>query len=293
VRHVYECQLRWADMDMLGHVNNVTYVDYLQEARIDMLLTHAPDPAVGELADGVVVVRHQVRYLAPLAFRLEPVYVEVWITEVRAGSFTMAYEVYDDLPDGGRRVYLRATSLLTPYVFATERPRRLTGAEKEVLGRFCEPEPEPGRGPLSAVPEGFADPAGRLPLQVRFSDVDVYGHVNNVEYFTFYQEARIAYMMRLAEEAGADAPQGSVVLAQCDVDYRAPVLFRPEPYDAWSRVAHVGRSSFVIENEIRDGDRVLSRARVVLVGFDASAQRAEPLVGAYREVLSSKVFTMN
>ena len=41
-RHVYECPMRWADMDLLGHVNNVVYVDYLQEARVDMLRTHGP-----------------------------------------------------------------------------------------------------------------------------------------------------------------------------------------------------------------------------------------------------------
>ena len=41
VRHVYECPMRWADMDLLGHVNNVIYVDYLQEARVDMLRVHA------------------------------------------------------------------------------------------------------------------------------------------------------------------------------------------------------------------------------------------------------------
>ena len=34
--------MRWADMDLLGHVNNVVYVDYLQEARVDMLRTHGP-----------------------------------------------------------------------------------------------------------------------------------------------------------------------------------------------------------------------------------------------------------
>ena len=43
MRHVYECPMRWADLDLLGHVNNVTYVDYLQEARVDMLRAHAPD----------------------------------------------------------------------------------------------------------------------------------------------------------------------------------------------------------------------------------------------------------
>ena len=46
------------------------------------------------------------------------------MTEVRAATFTLAYEVFDETPEG-RRVYLRARSVLTPYVFATEHPRRL------------------------------------------------------------------------------------------------------------------------------------------------------------------------
>ena len=54
--------MRWADLDMLGHVNNVVYVDYLQEARVDMLRTHAPDSRADDLAEGVVVVRHEVTY---------------------------------------------------------------------------------------------------------------------------------------------------------------------------------------------------------------------------------------
>ena len=60
-RHLYHCPLRWADMDQLGHVNNVTYVDYLQEARVDMLRVHPPAPGGEELAEGVVVVRHEVQ----------------------------------------------------------------------------------------------------------------------------------------------------------------------------------------------------------------------------------------
>src|SRR4249919_3640571 len=114
--------MRWADLDLLGHVNNVIYVDYLQEARIDMLRVHAPDRRTDELADGLVVVRHEVQYVAPLTFRPEPVRIETWVTEVRAASFTMAYEIFDETP-AGRTVYLRATTVLTPFVFATERTR--------------------------------------------------------------------------------------------------------------------------------------------------------------------------
>jgi hypothetical protein len=49
------------------------YVDYLQEARVDMLRTHGPAAHTGELAEGVVVVRHEVQYVAPLGFRFQPV----------------------------------------------------------------------------------------------------------------------------------------------------------------------------------------------------------------------------
>ena len=144
MRHVYYCPLRWADMDSLGHVNNVTYVDYLQEARVDMFAVHAPDSRGEDLAEGVVVVRHEVEFAAPLVFRFEPVRIETWITEVKAASFTMAYEILDEAPDGSRKVYTRATSLLTPYVFSEERPRRIRPEEREVLERFLEPTPFEG-----------------------------------------------------------------------------------------------------------------------------------------------------
>ncbi len=140
MRHVYFCPLRWADMDSLGHVNNVTYVDYLQEARVDMFALHAPATGGEELADGVVVVRHEVEFVAPLVFRPEPVRIETWISRIRGASFTMRYEILDEVPDGGRRVYTRAASVLTPFVFATESPRRIRAEERAVLERFLEPE---------------------------------------------------------------------------------------------------------------------------------------------------------
>ena len=50
MRHIYHCPLRWADLDVLGHVNNVRYVDYLQEARVDMLSLHGSSSAGQELS---------------------------------------------------------------------------------------------------------------------------------------------------------------------------------------------------------------------------------------------------
>lgn len=126
-------------MDTLGHVNDAVYVDYLQEARVDMLRVHAPAQGGEQLAVGVVVVRHEVEFVHPLVFRPEPVRIESWVSQIRAATFTMTYEILDELPDGARRVYLRASSLLTPYLFAEERPRRISEQERAVLERFFEP----------------------------------------------------------------------------------------------------------------------------------------------------------
>ena len=80
--------------------------------------------------------------------------------------------------------------------------------------------------------------------------MDVYGHVNNVKYFEYFQEARISGIAQMWE--GLD--HITLVVAQTDVDYRVPILFRAEPYDAWSWVARVGQRSATIESVICDGE---------------------------------------
>jgi len=274
--------MRWADLDMLGHVNNVVYVDYLQEARVDMLRTHARREG-GELTEGVVVVRHEVTYLAPLTFRFRPVRIECWVTEIRSASFTMAYEVFHDDGDGGRVVYLRASTVLSPYVFREEHPRRLTEEEKATLAQFYEePEHRPRPDRFTVARQEL----GHYPIHVRFSDVDVYGHVNNVKYFEYLQESRIRWFAALARDL--DLPRMHFVVAQTDVDYRRPILFRPEPYDCWTQLGRFGRRSMTVESEMCDGDEVLARARVTTVFYDLDAQRSveppEPLRERLREL---------
>lgn len=271
-------------MDALGHVNNVTYVDYLQEARIDVFRLHAPTPGGEELAEGVVVVRHEVDYLTPLAFRRQPVSIDVWVTQIRAASFTLSYEVYDEQPDGSRRVYLRARSALAPYVFADERPRRITDGERRVLDGLRDDRPGP-RAREGRLPRDSGDAhRHRYECQVRFSDVDLYRHVNNVKYFEYMQEARID-LLRL-DERPAGEPEPSVVVVAVDVEYNRPVLWRTEPYPVDTWVEQIGTSSFWLASEISDGSEVLARARAVVVSFDGAASQARPLPEWMRKRLS-------
>ncbi|MCD6639681.1 MAG: acyl-CoA thioesterase [Nocardioides sp.] len=281
MRHVYRCPLRWADLDLLGHVNNVTYVDYLQEARVDLFRTHAPDTRAADLAEGAVVVRHEVTYVSSLTFRLEPVSIECWVSEIRAASFTVDSEIFDEDEHGVRTVYLRARTVLTPYVFSEERPRRLRADEVAVLETLLEPgEPV---APLQ-LGEPVEVEGGHYPVHVRFSDVDVYGHVNNVMPFEYLQEGRIVLMTSMAP--GAAAAQGlHLVVAHTAVDYLRPILLRPEPYDCQTWVSRVGRTSVLFDSVISDGDEVLVRGRVVGVVIDSATGVPTEVPAAYRDLV--------
>ena len=277
--------MRWADMDLQGHVNNAVYVDYLQEARVDLMRQHGPSAASTGRA-GLVVVRHDVTYVEPLTFRFRPVSIECWVTEIRAASFTMAYEVFHE-DAHGRTVHLRATTVLSPFLFEEERPRRLTPEEKGALEPYLEPLPDWPRqadpdGPIGTVAETRL---GHYPVHVRFSDVDVYGHVNNVKYFDYFMEARILLNARLLKQVPQEQRDVTMVVARTQVDYRAPILWRPEPYDAWTRLQRVGERSMVLDSQIRDRDRVLSSARVALVFVDPATGRATAPHPAYRSEL--------
>ncbi|BBC36297.1 Thioesterase [Streptomyces graminofaciens] len=132
MRHIYRCPLRWADMDAYGHVNNVVFLRYLEEARIDFLFRPEKD-----FKQGSVVARHEIDYKRQLVHRHQPVDIELWVTQIRAASFTIAYEVKD--PD---QVYVRASTVIVPFDFATQRPRRITSEERQFLEEYRDDEAE-------------------------------------------------------------------------------------------------------------------------------------------------------
>lgn len=126
-------------MDAFGHVNNVVFVRYLEEARIDLMFRLAEEAAAEETAagsaspaesfkGGSVVARHEIDYLRPLVHRHTPVVVETWVTKINAASATLDYEIKD-----AEEVYARARTVIVPYDLERARPRRLTAAEKSFL----------------------------------------------------------------------------------------------------------------------------------------------------------------
>lgn len=128
-RFVYRCHMRWADMDAFAHVNNTAYVTYLEQARVAMFF----DRYDGSFARGTVIARHEITYLRPVVYHPEPLRLELWVDEVRAASFQVRYEVYDD-----DAIVARAATRCVPFDFAIDRPRRITGDERALLLSFAD-----------------------------------------------------------------------------------------------------------------------------------------------------------
>ncbi|WUW58745.1 acyl-CoA thioesterase [Streptomyces sp. NBC_01456] len=120
-------------MDAFGHVNNAVFVRYLEEARIDFMRRLAPGDGSPSFTGGSVVARHEIDYVRPLVHRHAPVTVELWVTKISAASMTVGYEVKDE-----DTLYLRASTVVVPYNFTEERPRRLTAEEKSILKEYLD-----------------------------------------------------------------------------------------------------------------------------------------------------------
>ena len=134
-RFLFDCPLRWSDMDAYRHVNNARFLTLYEEARAALMFLAARKEGLTSLEAGTVIARHEVDYLRPVDYG-EAVRIELWITDIRNASFRARYELYDE-----EVLASRATSLLVPYDLAAGRPRRLTVAEREFLSRW---QDEPG-----------------------------------------------------------------------------------------------------------------------------------------------------
>ncbi len=282
----FKVPMRWGDMDAQGHVNNALLLDYLQEARAEFLLTGPNEHLLG---GGTVVVSHQVEYLRPLTFSIEPVLVDVSLVELGASRYAVAYLAHHD-----GALCVRARTTLCPFDFEEQRPRRLSPEERENFAGLKALADAGALPPFRELKAPRLNGRGhRHELSVRWSDLDSYGHVNNVCTFAYVQEARIDMTTQadpaMARLAMPDAGGSLWMVARQDVDYIAQMSYRLEPYIALTAPVAIGRTSATVACEIIDqlaGDQLIARARTVLVRADATG-RPLPLSDRTREVFGA------
>ncbi|AGW89756.1 MULTISPECIES: acyl-CoA thioesterase [Cupriavidus] len=123
------------------------------------------------------------------------------------------------------------------------------------------------------------------PITTRWMDNDVYGHVNNVVYYSYFDTVVNSYLIRqgvLDIEAGSTI--GLVIETQCN--YFSSLSF-PETVVAGLRVARLGTSSVRYEVGLFSGDNELAAAQghFIHVYVDRATRRPVPLPAPLREAL--------
>ncbi len=125
----------------------------------------------------------------------------------------------------------------------------------------------------------------RTRLEVRFRDVDAFGHVNNAVFLSYIEQARIRY---LAEALAlpitlTDVQELPLILARIEIDYRAPIFFG-QTVEVGTRVDWIGRSSFSMSHHATAGDdaHTVCEANTILVAYAYPSARPMPVPDEWR-----------
>ncbi len=126
------------------------------------------------------------------------------------------------------------------------------------------------------------------PIEVRYSDLDPQGHVNNARYFSFIEEGRAAYIRHLGLWDGKSFLDIGVIVANAQLNFREPVLLGQD-IRVGVCVSRLGNKSFTMDYSIQNATngREYANGATVLVAYDFRASRSIPLPDRWREVISN------
>ncbi len=124
-------------------------------------------------------------------------------------------------------------------------------------------------------------------IQMRWRDMDAYGHVNNAVYLTYLEECRDAWAQGLL---GAADGSWDFVLAHIGIDYRRQLTQADGEIVVRCRLASMGRSSIATREEIVRSDGMFAaEAESVIVPRDPQANRSRSLTKQERELLQAEL----
>ena len=121
----------------------------------------------------------------------------------------------------------------------------------------------------------------KLPVQLRFNDIDILGHLNNTVYFSIYDLGKALYMKEAGLREGNERPVS--VIADVHCAYMLPIHFGDEIYVA-TRCIHIGEKSYTLEQVLIDNDGVVrSKCETVMVYFNPDTGASAPIPESFRK----------
>jgi acyl-CoA thioester hydrolase len=126
------------------------------------------------------------------------------------------------------------------------------------------------------------------PIEVLYGDLDPQGHVNNAKYLTYFEQARIQYIIGL-ELFSKDQSfmEIGVIIADIHITYLEPMYFGQD-IKVGVHVAKLGYKSMTWEQNIIDGQtgKEFARGEVVLVTYDYKRGKTIAIPQSWREKIS-------
>ena len=124
-----------------------------------------------------------------------------------------------------------------------------------------------------------------LPLQIRFNDVDKFGHVNNTVYFQFYDTAKTDYIATVCK--GVDWERLAIVVVKIEAEFVSQIK-GDDHIAGRTRIVKIGNKSFHLEQDVIDTDtqEVKSRCLSVMVLYDLERQQTIPLPDEWRKAIT-------
>jgi acyl-CoA thioester hydrolase len=131
---VAQVPLRWTDQDIYHHVNHARAVTLLEEARVDLMFTAS---GIATFAEGLLVAGLAVDYKRQIPYRAGTLRCVMTVRDVRAASFTIDYALHTG-PAADDPVAITAETRMAMFDLSAQRPRRLSGAERQYLAGLSE-----------------------------------------------------------------------------------------------------------------------------------------------------------
>ena len=126
-----------------------------------------------------------------------------------------------------------------------------------------------------------------IPVQVRYSDLDVQWHVNNARFLSFLEQARFEYLMQLGLFDGQSFHEIGMILADMHIAYLNPID-PGQKIEVALRVSRLGNKSIHFKYEIRDSEngQIKAQAESVNVAYDYHTRTSQPVPVVWRERIS-------
>ena len=123
-----------------------------------------------------------------------------------------------------------------------------------------------------------------LPIQIRFNDVDKFGHVNNTVYFQFYDTAKTEYFAKVC--TGVDWERVAIMVVKIESEFLSQIK-AGDHIAARTRVIKIGNKSFHLEQDIinTDTQEVKCRCFSVMVLYDLVHQQSMPFPDVWRQAI--------